>query len=500
VTDAAERRFAARPRIEPRPLPRPGRVRAAGRAGKVASTFGRRFATLPLRAARAGRGADRRDLLGPPLRRAAEDLGPTFVKLGQLLASSPSIAGPALADQLRGLLDDGPGIELAAIRRIVEEDTGRRFGEVFARFDPTPHAAASLAVVHRATLHDGTRVAVKVLRPGTERLIADDLAVVRPLFAFLAEQAPVGIVSSLPGTVEGLAEQLAEELDLRNEARSMDWFRSMLELIGAEGVIVPRSFPEASGRRVLTMEFHEGRPVDDLESVEAVGFDAAQAVQRLLHAWFAVALCTGAFHGDMHAGNLLFTDDGQVVLLDWGIVGRLDPASRRFLRRSIEGALGDERAWDDVRAHIMPTVGAEMARLTGMSEDDVFELVKAQIGMIMTQPFHSLDLMALVPQSPASAGALGGAGVGDGAGPPTSTLGWLRLIRSERRRLRRPDAEPPPVPDRGEMLLVKQLLYFERYGKLYLGDRPLIWDPDVYRALLALPEDHEDPCPTSTPS
>jgi hypothetical protein len=406
------------------------------------------------------------------------------VKLGQLLASSPSIAGQTLADQLRGLLDDGPGVELSAIRRIVEEDTDRRFDDLFATFEPTPHAAASLAVVHKATLHDGTEVAVKVLRPGTERVIADDLAVVRPLFGFLAKQAPVGIISSLPDTVAGLAEQLAEELDLRNEARSMDWFRSMLDLIGSEGVIVPRSFPEASGRRVLTMEFHEGRPVDDLASVEAIGFDAKEAVQRLLHAWFAVTLCTGTFHGDMHAGNLLFKDDGQVVLLDWGILGRLDPASRKFLRRSIEGAMGDDAAWDDVRAHIMPTVGAEMARLTGLAEDDIFEMVKGQIAMIMTEPFHSLNLMALMPQAPPpTAGA---------AGPPTSTLGWLKLIRSEKKRLHQPGAAPPIAPDRGEMLLVKQLVYFERYGKLYLGDRPLIWDPEVYKALLALPEDEHD--------
>jgi hypothetical protein len=478
------RHYVARPQIDPFALPRRGRVRAALRSARIAGTFGRRFATLPLRALRAGRGSDRRDLLGRPLRRAAEDLGPTFVKLGQLLASSPSIAGQTLADELRGLLDAGRAVPMADLRRVVEEDTGRPFAEVFAWFDPEPHAAASLAVVHRATLVDGTPVAVKVLRPGTDEVIADDLAAVEPLFRFLARQVPVGIISTLPDTVAGLAEQLAEELDLRNEARSMAWFREMVELIGADGVLVPRSYPDASGRRVLTMELMAGRPVDDLASVELLGFDAKRAVERLLHAWFAVTLCTGTFHGDMHAGNLLFTDEGEVVLLDWGILGRLDPASRRFLRASIQGAMGDEGAWTDVRAHIMPTVGAEVARLTGLTEDDVFAMIRGQIEMIMTEPFHSLDLMALVPQAPTMP-------AGDGSGPPTTSLGWLRLVRDERRRLRRPGAALPPAPDRGEMLLVKQLLYFERYGKLYLGDRPLIWDPAVYRALLALPQEQD---------
>jgi hypothetical protein len=110
-------------------------------------------------------------------------------------------------------------------------------------------------------------------------------------------------------------------------------------------------------------------------------------------------------------------------------------------------------------------------------------MVKAQIGMIMTEPFQSLNLMALVPQAPPSSAA--GAGLDR---PPTTLRGLARLVRHERRRMRLHQSEPPPVPDRGEMLLVKQLLYFERYGKLYMGDRPLIWDTEVYRALLALPQ------------
>lgn len=454
-------------------------LQATRRAGKVAYSFARNFGTVPLRVAR-NRKLDRGELLGRRLRHTTEDLGTTFVKLGQVLASSPSIAGETLSHALRGLLDNGPAIPMDDIKHIVERDTGKAFHEVFGSFNPKPHAAASLAVVHKATLVDGTPVAVKLLRPHTDRIVAEDFAVLRPLVGFLARQIPVGIVTTLPPTVDGLVEQLGEELDLRNEARSMEWFRGMVEVIDAKGVIVPRHFPDASGRRVLTMEFIDGRPVDDLSSLADFGFDAKEAVQNLLHAWFAVTLCTGTFHGDMHAGNLLFTDKGEVVILDWGIVGRLDKASRKFLRSAIEAAMGDEAKWDDVRNHIMPSIGAQVIQMTGLTEDQIFGMIKGQIEMIMTEPFSNLNLMALMPTIPQIEGVE--------VPMPTTPLGWVKFIRTERRRIKRFPGDLPVVPDRGEMLMVKQLLYFERYGKMYLGDQPLIWDPEVYKTLLALPQ------------
>ena len=183
----------------------------------------------------------------------------------------------------------------------------------------------------------------------------------------------------------------------------------------------------------------------------------------------------------MHAGNLLLTADGEVVLLDWGIVGRLPDASRRFFRRSLEGALGDDSAWPDVCDHMLRHVRRRHARArSGITHEQFQQMIKAQTLLIMTMPFDELNLMMLMPTA-----TLPGAEV---TMAPTLAAGAVALAAS------RAQADPgggrrcADVPQpRGELLLIKQLVFFERYGKLFLGNQPLIYDPEVYQALLALP-------------
>jgi len=123
----------------------------------------------------------------------------------------------------------------------------------------------------------------------------------------------------------------------------MHWFTEMIGLIQSKGVIVPDTVPEASGRRVLTMMYVDGAKIDDLAALASGDIDASESIKALIESWFALTLCTGVFHGDMHAGNLLLTGEGEVVLLDWGIVGRLPAASQVFFRRSLEAPSATSR-------------------------------------------------------------------------------------------------------------------------------------------------------------
>lgn len=399
--------------------------------------------------------------IGRRLRMAFEDLGSTYVKFGQLVGSSPGAFGQAVSDEFRSCLDTGPNVAFDDVRRIVEAGTGKRLHETFASFDREALAGASIAVVHRARLHDGREVAVKVLRPGIVERVSVDLDVMEPLFKQLALRG-LGMAGPLYRFLRGFRTQVAEELDLRNEARTMAHFRSLLLDEGLDELVIPEPFIELTSQNVLVMEYLDGVAIDDVDSIAEMGYDPAPLMQAMLRAWFLTGLRDGMFHGDIHAGNLMLLRDGRAGLIDWGIVGRLDAATQRLFQRFVDAILGDATAWPEILAFIR-----EMTPLPIGEGDDIPEEDKREIEGILTRPFGEVDLT----------------GMFRGEGPRTKATNPTRAEKRERRawlREHRKTVIGTGFTDTGfaqaNFLLFKQLLYFERYGKLYLSDSALMGD------------------------
>jgi aarF domain-containing kinase len=471
------------PRVHPRRLPTPSRIELARRGVRIARVVGRHFAPLAVRQAREFRaGALPATAVARPLRLSVEELGGTFMKFGQMVASSPGLFGDEVADEFRACLDTGPPVPFAEVRQRVEDDLGRTLEEAFAEFERQPVGRASIAVVHRARLHDGRQVAVKVLRPGIEHLVATDLDLMQPLFDILARQTGDQMAGSTLQVLDGLRQQLGEELDLRNEARALAHFRRLSTEFDLPLVVVPEPYPELSGPNVLTMEFLSGVPIDDLARVAELGYDPAPLVEQVVRGFFVTAVRWGAFHGDVHAGNMLLLDDGRIGIIDWGIVGRLDRETHMFFLRLLDGVLGDEGAWPDITAHLTRTYGRAIQEGLGLDDQQLTAFLRSLIEPTLTRPFGEVSLAALLeaPQVQAARG------VGVRAHERSLRSVFLRL-RAQRRMRRLADEAGGLMSefDRGTFLLGKQLMYFERYGKMFLADVPIMNDREFFVALLA---------------
>ena len=322
-------------------------------------------------------------VLGRPLRESFERAGGTFVKFGQIIASSPGLFGDDLANEFRSCLDTGPVVPFDEVREIVEVELGRRLEEVFATFETTPIGRASIAVVHRATLLDGTPVAVKVLRPGIEHLVATDLDVMQPLFEVMVRQTGAQIAGATLQQLDGLRTQIGEELDLRNEVRALQYFRQLAADAGLDKIVVPTPYPELSGRDVLTMEFLDGVPIDDLSQIETLGLDPAPLIDQLIRGFFTMTVRWGTFHGDVHAGNVMLLRDGRIGVIDFGIVGRLDVATHRFFIRLLAAVLGEEAAWRDVTDFVIANYGEELRQAVAMNDEELAAFMRMPTWMCM---------------------------------------------------------------------------------------------------------------------
>lgn len=256
-------------------------------------------------------------LRGRLLRWSMATLGATFIKMGQVLSTRPDLLPPEMIDELRKLQDRLPAFGFARVRRIVEEDLGGPLADRFAEFDEKPVAAASIAQVHRARLRSGEEVAVKVLRPNVRRRIQRDGRLM-VFWARILAISPSARLSDPVGHARQFIEGILAQADLRNEARHYRRFHE--NFAGVPGVSFPRVFLDHSAERVLTMEFIRGRKIDSL------GRPDADLARRTRTAFFKMCFQDGFVHADLHPGNMLIRDDGELVIFDVGLVKDLDHA------------------------------------------------------------------------------------------------------------------------------------------------------------------------------
>jgi len=269
---------------------------------------------------------------GAQIREALEKLGPTFIKFGQMLSTRVDLLPLSVALELKKLQDDVPPEPFASVKSVVERSFKRPLlgeGGLFRSFNEAPVAAASIAQVHFAELNDGSHVAVKVRRPHIARTIEADLAILKLLASLFDRYFPEYRRLKAPEVIEEFAVTIRGELNLRAEAAHASRFAE--NFADLEGVRVPAVRWDYTHTDVLTTERISGMPIDEKEALQAVGHDPLKLCERVATLFFHMVFVDGYFHADMHPGNIFVADNGDIGLVDFGIVGRLDMRSRRYL-------------------------------------------------------------------------------------------------------------------------------------------------------------------------
>lgn len=269
------------------------------------------------------------------LRLAFEELGPTFVKLGQLLSLRPDLIPPEYSAELTKLQDEVAPFPFKQIKEGVEGQLGRPLDLLCLEFEEQPLAAASLAQVHRAILKDGTEAVVKVQRPQVRETIRADLIILEDLAGFIARYVPESELYDPLGTVRQFSKTLRRELDFVREGRNMELFRR--NFAGDETIHIPRVFWELTTSEILTMERIVGIKVTDLEALERAGLDRRQIAINGANATLKQIFEHGFFHADPHPGNILVLENNVIAPLDFGMVGRLDQPLQEAIGEMLVG-------------------------------------------------------------------------------------------------------------------------------------------------------------------
>ena len=258
-------------------------------------------------------------------------MGPTFIKLGQLLSTRSDFLPPAYLQALSQLRDDVTPIPADEAIKVVEEELGVKVSKAFRSFARRPIGAASLGQVHKAALRDGRPVAVKVQRPGIRAQAVEDMEVIGELAAFIEEHSESASRFGFAGMVEEFRRSLMDELDYRREATNLKLLGEQLD--GFRRIVVPQPVDDYTTTRVLTMSFVQGKSIDSIGPLARTELDCPALGEELIGAYLDQVLVHGFFHADPHPGNVLLTDDGRLALIDFGMVARLSPQVQEQLLR-----------------------------------------------------------------------------------------------------------------------------------------------------------------------
>jgi ubiquinone biosynthesis protein len=318
-------------------LTRRRRLPPGARMGTTVRHLGGALALWYLNERRRG-GTEKMAGISRRLRVAAEHLGPTYIKLGQIVSSGEGIFPTELVQEFHKCRDQVPAERWNVVAQVLAEELGQPLYDVFSVVDRVPLAAASIAQVHRATLIDGTEVVVKVQRPSVARRVHQDLAVMAWVAPLLVGRIPVAALANPPALVELFAETIVEELDFRLEAENMLDIAATFAALGQREFVIPRPHPTLVTKRMLVMERLSGFNFADVAGMHEAGIDTEAVVRSGMIGFLEGCMMHGIFHGDLHGGNLFVLPSGKTALLDFGITARLSEAKRLALLGLIVGA------------------------------------------------------------------------------------------------------------------------------------------------------------------
>lgn len=369
------------------------------------------------------------------LREAFEQMGVTYIKLGQFIASTPSIFPREYVLAFQGCLDQTTPVPFAKIRSVLIEELetdGHGLGDIFSYIDPVPLASASIAQVHKAVLTDGRQVALKVQKPDVGTVMHTDLSVLHSVFWTLEKVVPNLKAANLAPIVDEIRTRMLAETDFIAESRHIEQFLAHLKQVGNTKVTAPTVHHELSTKRVLVMDLLMGKSLIDESLIwdGAAGRDSKQIMSDVLDTWFLSLMMTGEFHADLHAGNLMLLNDGRIAFLDFGLMGRIQPSSLQACFSLVQSLqISDYRGMAQAMVNIGMTHSSDKMDIDRLAED-----LRKMLGKVVPNQAQS-------PQANANNDSLNAM--------------MLEMVEiGKRHGIHFP---------RDFALLVKQLLYFDRF-------------------------------------